>query len=74
MKDLIIWAIIIVFVAAQIPTINSMFVVLNIALAEITENTFLIGNLHSNFVAFGYNPFYQHFVVYLVINLLFKVI
>lgn len=74
MKDLIIWAIIIVFVAAQIPTINSMFVVLNIALAEITENKFLIGNLHSNFVAFGDNPFYQHFTIFLIINLLFKVI
>ena len=74
MKDLIIWVILIVFVAAQIPTINSMFVVLNQALAEVTENTFLIGNLHSNFIAFGSNPFYNHLVIYLIINMLFKVI
>ena len=74
MKDLIIWAIMIVFVAGQIPVINSMFIVLNIALFEITQNTFLIGNLHANFTAIAYNPFYNHMIIYLIINLLFKVV
>lgn len=74
MKDLIIWMIVIGFIAAQIPAINGMFNVLNDSLSEVTANTFLVGNLHDSLSAVGDNPFYNHLVIYLSINLIFKVI